>query len=69
MDLDTGATVGHLLMENSRTTKFLLGNGARVASVFTSNNYCVSPLVQGGLEIPYRVVIYMSPTQLLKTNS
>ena len=69
MDLDTGATVGHLPMENSRTTKFLLGNDARVASIFTSNNYCVLPLVQGGLVIPYRVVIYMSPTQLLKTNS
>ena len=62
MDQDTGATVGHLPMENSRATKFLLDRGARVVSILTSTNYCVSPLVQGGLEIPCRVEIYMSPT-------
>ena len=62
MDQDTGATVGHLLMENSRATKFHLNRGARVVSILTSTNYCVSPLVQGGLEIPCRVEIYMSPT-------
>ena len=30
-------------------------------SVLTSTNYCVLPLVQGGLEIPRRVEIYVSP--------
>ena len=54
MDQDTGATVEHLPMENSRATKFLLDMSA--------SNYFVSPLVQGGLEIPCRVKIYMSPT-------
>ena len=36
--------------------------GATVVSILTSANYCVPPLVQGGLEIPYRVEIYISPT-------
>ena len=62
MDQNTGATVGHLPMENSRASKFLLDRGARVVSILTLTNNCVSPLVQGGLEIPCRVEIYMSPT-------
>ena len=62
MDQDTGATVGHLPMENSRATKFPFDRGARIVSILTSTNYCVSPLGQGGLEIPCRVEIYMSPT-------
>ena len=49
-------------MENSRATKFLLARGAKVIAVLTSTNYCVSPLVQGGLEIPCRVEISMPPT-------
>ena len=48
-------------MENSRATKFLLDRGAKVIATLTSTNYCVSPLVQGGLEIPC-VEIFMSPT-------
>ena len=48
-------------MENSRAIKFLLDRGARVFATLTSTNYCVSPLVQGGLEIPCRVEIFMSP--------
>ena len=62
MNQESGATVGHLPMENSRATKFLLDRGARVIATLTSTNYCVSPLVQGGLEIPCRVEIFMSPT-------
>ena len=48
---ESGETVGHLPMENSRVT-----------TVLTSTNYCVSPLVQGGLEIPCRVEIHMPST-------
>jgi len=54
---ESGETVGHLPMENSRVTKYILDRGARVYAVLTSTNYCVSPLVQGGLEIPCRVEI------------
>ena len=52
-------TVAHLPKENSRVTKFLFARGARVFTVLTSANYCVSPLVQGGLEIPCRIEIHM----------
>ena len=60
MDRNSGSTVGHLPMENSRAIKFLLDRGARVFATLTSTNYCVSPLVQGGLEIPCRVELFMS---------
>ena len=52
MHQDTGTTAEHLLMENSRATKFLLDRDARVVLILTSTIYCVSLLVQGELEIP-----------------
>ena len=55
---ESGEAVGHLPMENSRVTKYILDRGA----VLASTNYDVSPLVQGGLEIPCRVEIYMPST-------
>ena len=58
----TRQTVGHLPMKNSRATKFLLDRGAKVTARLSSSNYCVSPLVQGGLEIPCTVAIYMPRT-------
>ena len=61
MDRNSGATVGHLPMENSRAIKFLLDRGARVFATLTSTNYCVSPLVQVGLEIPCRAEICHLP--------
>ena len=59
---NTGVTVGHLLMETSRATKLLLDRGATSFIKLHSTNYCVSPLVQGGLEIPCRVEIQMPLT-------
>ena len=59
---NTGVTVGHLPMEISRATKFLLDSGATVFIKLCFTNYCVAPLVQGGLEIPYCVEIQMPPT-------
>ena len=62
MDRNSGVTIGHLPTQNSRAIKFLLDRGARVFATLTSANYCVSPLVQGGLEMPWKVEIFMSPT-------
>ena len=62
MGRNSGATVGHLPMENSRAIKFIFDPGARVFATLTWTNYCVSQMVQGGLEIPCRVEIFMSPT-------
>ena len=59
---ESGTTVGHLPMENSQVTKYILDREARVYDVLTSNSYCVSSLVQGGLEIPCRVEIHMAST-------
>ena len=59
---ESGTTVGHLPMENSRVTKYILDRGACVYAVLTSTNYCVWSLVQGGLEIPCRVEIHMPST-------
>ena len=59
----TGESVGHLPMENSRGSKYLMDRGARFTVVLTSSQYCVSPLVQGGLEISCEVGIYLPPTQ------
>ena len=59
---ESGTTVGHPPMENSRATKYILDRGARVYAVLTSTKYCVSSLVQGGLEIPCRVEIHMPST-------
>ena len=65
----TGETVGHLQMENSRVTKYLMDRGARFIVVLTSLQYCVSPLVQGGIEIPCDVGIYLPPTQKITSLS
>ena len=55
-------TVGHMPMEISRVTKFLIDRGANVSVKLTSTNYRRSPLVQGGLEIPCLVTATMSGT-------
>ena len=58
-----GETVGHLPQENSRVTKHLMDRGARFTVFLTSSQYCVSPLVPGGVGISCEVGIYVSPTQ------
>ena len=60
--IESGTMVGHLPMENSRVTKYILDRGARVYAILTSTNYCVSPLVQGGLEIPCRIEVHLPST-------
>ena len=59
----TGETVGHLPMETSRVAKYLMDRGARFTVVLTISQYCVSPLVQGGLKILCEVRIYLPPTK------
>ena len=54
--------VGHLPMEISRPTKFLLDCGAIIKSKLTGKKYRRSPLVQGGLEIPCILIIEMLDT-------
>ena len=56
---DKNEIVGHLPMEISRVTKFLLDGGANVFAKLTSTHYRRSPLVQGGIEIPCAVTVSM----------
>ena len=49
--------VGHLPMEISRPTKYLLDRGAVFTVELTSTNYRRSPLIQGSLEIPAKVTV------------
>ena len=59
---DKNEIVGHLPMEISRVTKFLLDRGANVFAKLTSTHYGRSPLVQGGIEIPCVVTVSMPGT-------
>ena len=64
MDQDTGTTVGHLLMENSRATKFLLDRGARVISILTSTNYSFTASARRlGNSLPSRDIYVTNSTK------
>ena len=54
--IESDEIVGHLPMEISRITKFIVDRGAMKMSVIY---YRRSPLVQGGLEVPCNVTITM----------
>lgn len=58
--LSTGQIVGHLPMEISRITKFIMDRGASVSLKILGRHYRRSPLVQGGLEVPCEVTVTMS---------
>ena len=51
MKTDSKRTIGHLPVEISRATKFLLDWGSEVIIKLTETHYRRSPLVQGRLEI------------------
>ena len=51
--------VGHLPMEISRITKFIIDRGAQVAVKIRGRHYRRSPLVQGELEVPCEIKITM----------
>ena len=60
--LDSGKIVGHLPMELSRISKFILDRGAKIEVKLRETHYRRSPVVQGGLEIPCDLVIRMPNT-------
>ena len=57
---EDGEIVADLPREPSRTLKFLLGRGAKISAILRSTLY--RPLIQGGMEIPCKVTVEMSPT-------
>ena len=58
--------VGHLPLEMSWFTKFLLDRGATITATLSSTHYRSLPLVQGGLEIPYVVNAKLISTKKIK---
>ena len=60
--LDSGKIVGQSPMELSRISKFILDRGAKIEAKLREIQNRRSPLVQGGLEIPYNLVIRMPNT-------
>ena len=60
--LDSGKIVGHLPMELSRISKFILDRGAKIEVKLRETHYRRSPVVRGGLEIPCDLVIRMPNT-------
>ena len=54
------SVVGHLPMEISRITKFILQRGARVQTTVTGKHYRHSPFIQGRLEVPCLVTVTLS---------
>ena len=59
---NSGKIDGHLPMELSRISKFILDRGAKIDVKLPETHYRRSPLVQGGLEIPCDLVIRMPNT-------
>ena len=55
-EIGKGGTIfGHLRMEISRVTKFLIDRGGSIIAELTSDHYRRSSLIQGGIEIPCKV--------------
>ena len=54
--------VGHLPMQISRASKFLMDRGAKFMVELVSTNCRCSPLVQGGLEIPAKITVTLPGT-------
>ena len=61
-----GKIVGHLPMKVSRITKFLMDHGARWTATLRTTQYRKSPLIQGGLEIPCSLYVYMMSSTVLR---
>ena len=59
MKPDSDEIVGHLPMEISRITKFIVDRGAKCTLKICGMHYKRSPLVQGVLEVPCEVTITM----------
>ena len=55
-------TICHIPMEISRMTKYFMDKGTTVTAQLTGVHYRRSPLVQGGLEIPCKIMVTISGT-------
>ena len=49
--------IGHVPKEISRFTRYIADHGATISAFVVSSNYRRSPLIQGGREIPIKLVV------------
>ena len=61
-------TIEHLPKEISRYTRYIIEHGAQVCAFVISTTHRVSPLIQGGLEIPIRVEIKLPYDEVNDSN-
>ena len=52
--------VGHVPKEISRYTRYIVENGASVNAFVLATHHRPSPLIQGGLEIPIKLVVKLT---------
>ena len=60
--------IGHLPKEISRYTQYIIEHGAQVCAFVISTTHRISPLIQGGLEIPIRVEIKLPYDEVNDSN-
>ena len=60
--------IGHLPKEISRYTRYIIEHGAQFCAFVISTTHRVSPLIQGGLEVPVRVEIKLPYNEVNDSN-
>ena len=60
--------IGHLPKEISRYTRYIIEHGAQVCAFVISTTHRVSPLIQGGSEIPITVEIKLPYNEVNDSN-
>ena len=58
------STVGHIPKEISRYTRYIVEHGASVDAFVLATHHRPSPLIQGGLEIPIKLVVKLTDNEV-----
>ena len=56
--------VGPIPKEISRYTRYVIEHGASVDAFVLATHHCPSPLIQGGLEIPIKLVVQLTDNEV-----
>ena len=59
-----GSIVGHIPKKISRYTRYVVEHGASVDAFVLATHHRPSPLIQGGLEIPIRLVLKLTGNEV-----
>ena len=58
------STVGHIPKEISRYTRYIVEHGASVNAFVLTTHHRPSPLIQGGLKIPIKLVVKLTDNEV-----